>query len=65
MKKTYTEAYSELQDIVQSLENEDTDIDSLSTSIQRAIALINICNEKLALTEQEVQALVKQIEEQN
>lgn len=53
-KITYTEAYNELQTIVEGIENAKINIDELEVKIKRASELLNICKDKLYKTEQNV-----------
>ena len=59
MKKTYTEAYQELQDLVELLENAEISVDELSEKIKLATELIKICEEKLTSTEEEVGKIIQ------
>ena len=54
MKKglSYSEAYTELQEISKKLENGEFDIDKLSIKIKRAAELVNFCKEKLRTIEE-------------
>ncbi len=63
MKKDipYTEAIEELEEIVSSIENEDINVDDLSRKVKRAAELINICKDKLHNTEEEVNSILKEI----
>ncbi len=60
-KKSYQEAFRELQSIVLLLENGDIQIDELSEKIQDASALIKICSDKLQETELEIEQLLKEL----
>jgi exodeoxyribonuclease VII small subunit len=53
-EQSYTKAYEELQQIVESMENEDVNIDDLEKNIKRASELLKICKDKLHKTEQSV-----------
>lgn len=63
MKKEilYTEAITELEEIVSSIENEDVNVDELSVKVKRAAELINICKDKLQNTEEKVNSILKDI----
>ncbi|MFK5857178.1 MAG: exodeoxyribonuclease VII small subunit [Bacteroidota bacterium] len=63
MKKEipYTQAISELEEIVSSIENEDVNVDELSVKVKRAAELIKICKNKLHNTEEEVNNILKDI----
>jgi exodeoxyribonuclease VII small subunit len=59
-KPTYTEAYTELQKIVEDIENAEINIDDLEAQIKKASELLKICKDKLYKTEENV---LKSIEE--
>jgi len=61
-KITYTAAITELEEIVNEIENEDIGVDELSEKVKRASELIKICKDKLHKTEEEVSAVLKDIE---
>ena len=63
MKKTYTEAYEELQTLVELLENAEISVDELSKKIKLATELIKICEEKLTSTEAEVSKIIQGLSE--
>lgn len=51
---TYKQAYEELQLIVQSLENDDLEVDFLAEKIKRASELVKFCKEKLRTIENDI-----------
>ncbi len=53
-KKSYKEAYEQLQVIVAELESGQLDIDVLTEKIKLSTELIKICKEKLREVEEEV-----------
>ena len=59
---TYTEAFDELQQIVQEMENADISVDELSDKIKRCTMLIKLCKDKLTKTEAEI-AKIMSVEE--
>ena len=61
-KKTYEEAYEELQSIVKEIETGEISVDLLSDKVKRAGELIRFCKDKLFKTEQEVNDVLKDIE---
>jgi len=63
MKKTYIEAYAELQTLVRLLENAEISVDELSEKIKIATELIKICEEKLTATEIEVGKIIQGLKE--
>jgi len=62
-KLTYNDAVSEIEDILQQIENEELDVDDLSLKVKRVSALIKTCKDKLYKTEQEVEKILNEIEE--
>ncbi|MDD3726241.1 MAG: exodeoxyribonuclease VII small subunit [Candidatus Ratteibacteria bacterium] len=62
-KLTYKKAVSELEAIVNEIENEDVDVDNLLEKVKRASFLINYCKEKLRATEAEVKKVLSSLEE--
>jgi exodeoxyribonuclease VII small subunit len=65
MSKTpnYTEAFTELQEIVSEIENGEITVDELSEKVKRAAFLIKICKDKLAATEGDVNKILKELED--
>ncbi len=64
-KITYSEAFGELQQIVAGIEGGDISVDELAAKVSRATALIKVCREKLAKTEEDVSAILKDLEGKN
>ena len=60
-KLTYKEAMAEIEDIVTKLENNQLDVDELSGKVKRE--LIAFCKSKLHETEEEVEKILKTIED--
>jgi exodeoxyribonuclease VII small subunit len=54
---TYEQALTELQRIVEALENGNISIDELAAQTERATELIRFCQEKLRQTEDRIQGL--------
>ncbi len=48
---TYQEAVTQLEEIVNSLEEEEPDIDALSEKVTKALELLEMCKTKLRTTE--------------
>ena len=59
---TYTEAFDELQQIVQEMENADISVDELSDKIKRCTMLIKLCKDKLTKTEEEIAKIMEKEE---
>jgi exodeoxyribonuclease VII small subunit len=58
----YTEAFEELQQIVKHMENGEITVDELSLKVKRAAELIKICKHKLTTTEEDVNQILKELE---
>jgi exodeoxyribonuclease VII small subunit len=62
-KQSYTQALEELEKIVGEIENEDISVDELSEKVKRAAELIRICKTVLYKTEEEVNAVLKEMKD--
>lgn len=62
-KPSYTEAFSELQQIVREIENGQISVDELSEKVRRAAELITLCRQKLTSTEEDVNKILKEMED--
>ncbi|MEH6762967.1 MAG: exodeoxyribonuclease VII small subunit [Aequorivita antarctica] len=60
---TYTAAFEELQEIVNEIEQGEISVDALSAKVKRASVLIKICKTKLTTTEEDVQKILKELED--
>lgn len=60
---TYQEAYNELQEIVSEIEAGEIGIDEISQKVKRASELIEVCKAKLFQTEQDVDQILKNLEQ--
>jgi exodeoxyribonuclease VII small subunit len=58
---TYTQAKNELEEIVQSIESNELDVDALTDKVKRATELITLCKEKLTKTDKELQKILENI----
>lgn len=65
-KKTfsYQQALIELQDILQSLESDQINVDEVAVKVARAVELISFCREKITKTEMEVKKIVGEFEKE-
>ena len=61
-KKNYTDAFNELNQIVNDLEEGEISVDELSEKVKRASELIEFCQEKLASTEEDVNSILKDLD---
>jgi exodeoxyribonuclease VII small subunit len=62
-KLTYGEAFSELKELVDTLESSDVLIDELTAKIKRAEVLIGICKAILLETQEQSQQIFDKIEQ--
>ena len=58
----YTDAFSELQEIVTEIEQGQISVDELSEKVKRAALLIKICKTKLSTTEEDVNRILKELD---
>lgn len=58
-KITYAEAISEIEEIVEKIENNELDVDELTENVKRVSDLIKFCKAKLKSTEEEVDKILK------
>ena len=58
----YAEAFEELQQIVSEIEEGQISVDELSEKVKRAAHLINICKTKLSSTEEDVNKILKDLD---
>ena len=61
-KVNYTEAFQELQQIVSEIEKGEISVDELSEKVKKAAQLIKICKLKLATTEEDVNKILKELD---
>jgi exodeoxyribonuclease VII small subunit len=62
-KPTYKEAVEEIELILHQIENEELEVDELSGKVKRVSELLRHCKDKLHKTEEEVDKILKSIEE--
>lgn len=63
-KLNYKEAMAEIESIVAKLEDNQLDVDELSGKVKRVSELIAFCKSKLHETEEEVEKILKSIDNQ-
>ncbi|MEG2366126.1 MAG: exodeoxyribonuclease VII small subunit [Alistipes sp.] len=56
---TYTEAMTEIEQILARFRNEEMDVDSLATQVKRATELIALCKERLGKVETDVKKILE------
>jgi exodeoxyribonuclease VII small subunit len=62
---TYDQAYQEIKKIAEALNTETISVDVLAERVKRGAFLIKLCQTKLKNTEDEVNSILKQMEESN
>jgi len=60
---SYEEAYRELVEIAEAIQNESVSVDVLAQKVKRASELITYCQGKLRSTENEVNKIIAQMEQ--
>ncbi len=63
-KITYTQAVTELEDIVKKMQDPECSIDNLSQYTKRAKELLDLCRNKLTQTDQEIKAILDTLQPQ-
>ena len=58
----YTQAFEELQQIVNDIEQGEISVDELSTKVKRAAELIRFCRNRLTTTEEDVNKIIKELD---
>ena len=56
----YAEALQELESILESLEEDDVDVDELAERVQRASLLIELCRERIGKAKLRIEEVVKE-----
>jgi exodeoxyribonuclease VII small subunit len=64
-KITYTEAFTELEQIITEMEDGSVSVDVLAEKVKRAATLIAICKKKLTSTEEDVNRILKELEDED
>jgi len=62
-KISYGEAISEIEGILGQIENNELDVDELAEKVQRVSVLLKICKDRLTKTNEEVEKILKDMEE--
>ncbi len=64
-KLTYSQAIDELEKIINDIESENINVDSLTEKVKRATHLIKFCKVSLRATEEEVKKALSEIEDKS
>lgn len=62
-KVSYSEAMAEIEDILEKIENEELDVDELAEKVKRVSVLLKTCKDKLTKTNEQVEAILKEMED--
>lgn len=60
--KSYKQAITEIETILEKIEHDEMDIDHLTENVEKALTLIQMCKNKLHETETSVKSLLTQEE---
>ena len=55
---SYSNAISELEEILEQIEGDDVDLDDLAVKVERASELVEICRDKIDKTEMQVKTII-------
>lgn len=58
----YKAAIAELEEIIEAIENDSTDIDNLLVKVKRATELVNFCRTKLKSSENEILQMIDNLD---
>lgn len=61
-KLTYQDAFDEIEDILEKIENNELDIDDLAEKVKRVSFLLKFCKDKLQKTNEEVEKILSEME---
>jgi exodeoxyribonuclease VII small subunit len=59
---TYEQAYTELKQIAEDIDNENVSVDVLAEKVKRASELIEFCQRRLKSTEKEINQIIRGME---
>jgi exodeoxyribonuclease VII small subunit len=62
-KITFKEAFTELEEILSKLENNELNVDELAANVKNAAELIKFCKNKLYTTESEIEKIIEEIDD--
>lgn len=62
-KISYNEAIAEIEEVLEKIENEELDVDELAEKVKRVSVLLKICKDKLFSTNQQVEQILKEMED--
>jgi exodeoxyribonuclease VII small subunit len=62
-KVSYNEAMSEIEAILEKIENDEFDVDELAEKVKRVSLLLKTCKDKLTKTNEQVEQILKEMED--
>lgn len=62
-KITYNEAITEIEEILDKIENEELDVDELADKVKRVSVLLKTCKDKLQKTNEQVEQILSEMED--
>jgi len=62
-KISYSEAMTEIEEILEKIENEELDVDELADKVKRVSVLLKTCKDKLTKTNEQVEQILKEMED--
>ncbi|MCF6332251.1 MAG: exodeoxyribonuclease VII small subunit [Draconibacterium sp.] len=60
---SYNEAMTEIEEILEKIENEELDVDELAEKVKRVSTLLKVCKDKLHKTNEQVEQVLKEMED--
>ncbi|MBT3384836.1 MAG: exodeoxyribonuclease VII small subunit [Prolixibacteraceae bacterium] len=61
-KVSYSEAMTEIEGILEKIENEELDVDELAEKVKRVSTLLKVCKDKLMKTNEQVEQILKEMD---
>jgi exodeoxyribonuclease VII small subunit len=61
-KLSYKEAIVEIEEILEQIETGELDVDELSEKVKRVSSLVALCREKLHSTEEEIEKILNEMD---
>jgi exodeoxyribonuclease VII small subunit len=60
---TYRAAVDEIESILKKIEEQDIDVDELSSELKRVSELLRICRKKLHTADKEIEKIIREMED--
>ncbi len=58
---SYSEAIDELEEILESIESDEVDVDELAAQVERASELVQFCRETIDETEMQIESIIEDL----